>query len=216
MRVLPTPPITPVNKAPSVPNLTRLISSLSGSYSSSRSSCVGPPSKSPKDPICSTSPTNTLSAKPPDVAAAINFAVLPLALSSAAFLPALTRFGLSRTKYFFNFLDCKALLARLAPLVKAIPPGTPMLTNVSVIFPIVVASAFSSKSVRSSNHFSTSTAFLVSAPKSIRDAPRENKPLGMAIRPDPTPASMECMVPILLYFSELSNCVSLNSFLEPC
>ena len=106
--------------------------------------------------------------------------------------------GLSIVKYFPSFLDLNAALAIAAPLVNATAPGTPMLTSASVILPAVVASAFSSKSVRSSNHFSTSAALLVPAPRSINVAPRENNPFGIEIRPDPTPASMECIVPILL------------------
>ena len=43
--------INPVNNAPSVPNLTLLINSLSGSYSSSLSNSVGPPNKSPNVPV---------------------------------------------------------------------------------------------------------------------------------------------------------------------
>ena len=106
-------------------------------------------------------------------------------------MAALTILGLSIVKYFLSFLDRNATFARAAPLVNAIDPGTPMLTSASVILPAVVASAFSSHSVKSSNHFSTSAALLVSAPRSIKVAPRENKPFGIGIRPDPTPANME-------------------------
>ena len=82
--VVPPPPMTPVNNAPSVPNLTLLINSLSGSYSSSLANSVGPPNKSPKVPASSTSPTNTPSAKPPAVAPPINFAVFPFLFNSSA------------------------------------------------------------------------------------------------------------------------------------
>ena len=67
-----------------------------------------------------------------------------------------------------------------------------MLTNVSVILPAVVASACSSNVVRSSKYFSTSAALLVSAPRSMRLAPSDAKPFGIAIRPEPTPASIDC------------------------
>ena len=90
--VFPAPPKTPTNNAPSVPNLTLLINSLSGSYSSSLSISVGPPNKSPKVPISSTSPTKTPSAAPPDVAAAKNLAVFPFLFNSAAFNAALLKF----------------------------------------------------------------------------------------------------------------------------
>ena len=80
-------------------------------------------------------------------------------------------------------------------MVKANPPGTPILTNNSVIFPAVVASAISSKTVKSSNHFSTLAALSVSDPKSVRVAPKENKPLGIDIKPDPIPAKTEAILP---------------------
>ena len=63
--------------------------------------------------------------------------------------------------------------------LKPIPPGTPMLTRSSVIFPAAVASAFSSHSVRSSNHCSTDAALPESTPRSRSVAPNENKPLGI-------------------------------------
>ena len=64
--------------------------------------------------------------------------------------------------------------------LKPTPPGTPMLTKSSVIFPAAVASAFSSNSVRSSNHCSTASAALPeSTPRSRSVAPNENKPLGI-------------------------------------
>ena len=70
-------------------------------------------------------------------------------------------------------------MANLVPILKPMPPGTPMLTKSSVIFPAVVAAAFSSQVVRSSNHCSTAAALLVSAPRSMSVAPRENMPLGI-------------------------------------
>ena len=74
---MPVPPITPVNNAPSKPNLTLFNNSLVGSSSVDLSIFVGPPTKSPNVPIFSTSPTNTPSAKPPPNAPAINLFVLP-------------------------------------------------------------------------------------------------------------------------------------------
>ena len=59
LTTLPAPPIIPVNNAPSVPNLTLFNSSLVGSSSVDLSIAVGPPTKSPNVPSCSTSPTNT-------------------------------------------------------------------------------------------------------------------------------------------------------------
>jgi len=98
-------------------------------------------------------------------------------------------------------LLCTALtadLANLCPCLKAIPPGIPMLTSVSTSLPAAVASAFSSKVVRSSKKASTSAALFVPAPRSINVAPREKKPLGIAIRPDATPEKTDSRVPTLL------------------
>ena len=72
LTVEPIPPMTPVNKAPSVPNLTRFNKSLTASSPSPLVISVGPPIKSPKLPIFSTSPTKTPSAKPPPNAPATN------------------------------------------------------------------------------------------------------------------------------------------------
>ena len=74
-----------------------------------------------------------------------------------------------------------------------------MFTNASVILPAAVASAFSSNSVRSSKNDSTSAAYLVPAPRSIRVAPREKKPFGIPIRPDATPDNTDSIVPTLLF-----------------
>ena len=70
--VEPIPPITPVNKAPSVPNLTLFNKSLTASSPSPLSILVGPPIKSPKLPIFCTSPTKTPSATPPPKAPTMN------------------------------------------------------------------------------------------------------------------------------------------------
>ena len=66
-----------------------------------------------------------------------------------------------------------------------------------VILPAAVASAFSSKSVRSSKNASTSAALFVPAPRSINVAPREKKPLGIAMAPETTPAKIDSNVPTL-------------------
>ena len=198
---LPVPPRIPVNNAPSVPNLTLFNISVAASGSALLSISVGPPNKSPNDPMSFTSPTNTPSAKPPPRAPAINCLPLPLDVSSNALSAALTRLGLLRFTYLpFLAASIAAFDIPLAAL-KAIPPGIPMLTNSSVIFPAAVASAFSSHSVRSSNHCSTAAALPLLTPKSIRLAPRENKPFGIAIKPEPTPASIDSNVPTLLFDS---------------
>ena len=197
---VPVPPIIPVNKAPSVPNLTLFNISVTA-LSSSLSIPVGPPNRSPKDPICSTSPTNTPSAAPPPKAPAINCLPLPLAVSSNASSVAFTNLGLFNFTY-LPFLDAIiADLARLLAPLKAKPPGIPMLIRASVILPAAVASAFSSRVVRSSKNASTLAAFPLSTPRSKRLAPKEKKPLGIAIRPEPTPASIDSNTPTLLLLS---------------
>ena len=70
--VFPTPPITPVKSAHSVPNLTLFNISRAASGSSPLSISVGPPSKSPKLPMSWTSPTKTPSPTPPAKAPAMN------------------------------------------------------------------------------------------------------------------------------------------------
>ena len=82
-------------------------------------------------------------------------------------------------KYLPNFLDLNAVLAMDVPILKPTPPGIPMLTNNSAIFPAVVAAAFSSRLVKSSKYFSTCAALFVPAPRSMRLAPSEKIPLGI-------------------------------------
>ena len=199
--VLPIPPSKPVNKAPSVPNLILFIIDLAGSLGSSLSIAVGPPNKSPKLPTFSTSPMKIPSEIPPETAPAINRDVLPLVFKSSAFFAVLANCLAASSeilKYFPSFLPWNALLARALPTLSPIVPGIPTLTRTSAIFPAAVASAFSSHSVRSSNHFSTSAALLVSAPRSMSSAPRETIPLGIAIKPDPIPARIDSITLILL------------------
>ena len=145
----PVPPITPVRRAPSVPNLILFNISLTACSfppsSDSVSRAVGPPNKSPMVPKSSTSATKTPSAIPPATAPAAYFMVLPLAFNSNASCPALARVLLLRLKYFPLLADCIALMAAFAPYLYAIPPGTPMLTSAAAILPAVVDSAFSSK-----------------------------------------------------------------------
>ena len=169
--VVPIPPIKPVNKAPSVPNLTLFTKSLVTLSSLLLSNSVGPPTKSPKVPMVSTSATKTPSATPlPNVPApkalSLSFLVNFVASILACRRPLASRDFLSKLKYFLAFFALIALLAKLAPLVKAIPPGTPIPIKVSVILPAAVASAFSSKIFISSKNFSTLADVFVSAPKS--------------------------------------------------
>ena len=148
LMVAPTPPMTPVSKAPSVPNLTLLTMDLAAlSFPSAKDksfNAVGPPNKSPSVPKSSVLATKTPSATPPATAPAANLATLPFLFNSKAFCPALASAGLLRVKYLPALADLIAALAALVPYLNAIPPGTPMLTRADVILPAVVASAFSS------------------------------------------------------------------------
>ena len=172
-----------MNNAPSVPNLTLLIRSLAGSRFSGSVLCkaVGPPNKVPKVPASSTSPIKSPSNVPPVTAPAPNLAALPFEFNLASLVVVSTKIlplSSASEKYLPAFLVLNAVLAMEVPILKPTPPGTPMLTNSSAIFPAVVASAFSSHSVRSSKYFSTCAALLVPAPRSIKDAPKEKIPLG--------------------------------------
>ena len=82
-------------------------------------------------------------------------------------------------------------------MLNACAPGIPRLVNSLTIPPIVVASAFSSKFVSSSNHFSTLAELFVPSPMSISAVPSTNAPRGMSIRPAPIPASILSIVPTL-------------------
>ena len=73
-----------------------------------------------------------------------------------------------------------------------------MLTNACVILPAAVASAFSSNVVRSSNHCSTLAALPLLTPRSMRLAPKEKNPFGIAITPDAIPDNIDSNVPTLL------------------
>ena len=200
---VPAPLIAPVNNAPSVPNLTLFNISLTALSSSSLLILVGPPNKSPNVPISSTSPTNVASAAPAPKAPATACLVLPAPVSVVPLPRSSNNFGSLSFTYLPFCLANIADFANPLALFKAIPPGIPMLTNSSVIFPAVVASAFSSNSVRSSNHCSTAAALPVLAPRSIKLAPKEKKPLGIAITPDTMPDSIDSIVPTLLFLSAL-------------
>ena len=75
--------------------------------------------------------------------------------------------------------------------LKATPPGIAKLVTSSVILPAVVASAISSNGFIFAKYSSTSAALLVSAPKSISVAPKENKPSGILNKPEPIPAIID-------------------------
>jgi hypothetical protein len=169
----PALPITPVNKAPSAPNLTLFNISLTGSYvcpSKSLSNSVGPPIRSPKVPASSTSPTKIPSATPPAPAPAAKeaaFSKLVADSSNAFIFLLLVRVLLIPFCIFlpafplkFKYFPPRAALTAPLPILKATPPGIAILVISSVILPAVVAAAASSKGLIFANHSSTSAALL--------------------------------------------------------
>jgi len=216
--VLPATPSIPVNAVPSIPNFNLFNNSASG-VSFSLSNSVGPPNKSPKLPASVTSSTNKPSAIPPKPAPdpyaklfSAPVAVLEKASSTnlfsglVNFLPSIffrraLEVSPPRSKYFLLRLAINAPLANPLPTLKATPPGTPILTISSVILPAVVASAISSKGFIFAKNSSTSAALFVSAPRSIRVAPRETKPSGILNRPEPIPANADTNALGLLFSS---------------
>ena len=130
--------------------------------SSSLSSSVGPPIKSPNVPASSTSATKIPSATPAPNAPDPNVTALPvfvscgavflaifLPITSVAFLPACVPRLISRPL-------CDAAIPALAILDAALaakPAGTPMLIISSTILPAAVASAASSKGLISAKYF---------------------------------------------------------------
>jgi len=103
------------------------------------------------------------------------------------------------------FFASNALLAIIAERAVAaiatprIPPVTarvPTVVNASVILPIPLDSAISSKGFKSSKYFSTSFAFSVPNPRSISSAPTEIKLSGILIRPDAIPAAAASKKPV--------------------
>ena len=106
-----------------------------------------------------------------------------------------------KSKYLLLRFAINAPLASPVPTLKAIPPGTPILTINSVILPAVVASAISSKGFIFAKNSSTSAALFVSAPISIKVAPNETKPSGILNKPEPIPAKADTNALGLLFSS---------------
>ena len=87
------------------------------------------------------------------------------------------------------------LFANVLATLNATPPGTPMFVITSLIFPAVVASAYSSKGfIFLQTTSSTFAAVLVSAPRSIKFAPKETNPSGILNKPEPIPAKKDPIV----------------------
>mgnify|MGYP003644744239 CR=1 FL=1 len=76
-------------------------------------------------------------------------------------------------------------------ILPATPTGIAKLVKISLIFPAVVASAYSSNGFISAKNFSTFSAVFESVPKSIKLAPIETKPSGILNKPEPIPAKKE-------------------------
>ena len=70
-------------------------------------------------------------------------------------------------------------LPYLAPFKKPYTPIGATCAKARVILPLALASASSSKGLRSSKNFSVDAAVLVSKPKSTSSAPNDTKPLGI-------------------------------------
>ena len=65
-----------------------------------------------------------------------------------------------------------------------------------MIRPMVLASASSSKGLRSSKNFSTDEAVSVPSPKSTSSAPNDRNLLGILMTPVATPANADSMKPV--------------------
>ena len=90
-------------------------------------------------------------------------------------------------------LVARKLLAAFTPSWAPLTAGSPICVKASVILPIVLASAASSKGLIASKNCSTLAADSVPKPRSTSSAPNEKIPLGILIIPDPTPAKAEVM-----------------------
>ena len=95
----------------------------------------------------------------------------------------------------FKYFPPRAALTAPLPILKAIPPGIAILVISSVILPAVVAAAASSNGLIFAKNSSTSAALLVSAPRSIKVAPRDAIPSGILNKPEPIPAMIDLNVP---------------------
>ena len=210
----PTPPSNPVNAVPSIPNFN-LFNNSASAVPLDLSISVGPPNKSPNVPASSTSATNAASATPPKPAPVPKAFILSLIVASSSNFVSLSALdsldkSCAGSKYLPAFLPAIATFAKLLPALNAIPPGTPMLIISSVILPAVVASAASSNGFILSKNSSTDAAVLVSAPKSINDAPNENIPSGILNKPDPIPAKVDLIAPIFDSSFVAPACISSN------
>ena len=78
-----------------------------------------------------------------------------------------------------------SVVASFAPA----PPGIPICINASVILPMALSSAISSKGFNVSKKVSTLAAVFVSAPRSINSAPKDTTPSTVLIAPDANPAT---------------------------
>ena len=90
-------------------------------------------------------------------------------------------------------LAARSLLAVCTPIWAPLTAGSPICVKACVIRPTVLASAVSSKGLIVSKNCSTLAADSVPNPRSISSAPSEKIPLGILIKPDPTPAKADVM-----------------------
>ena len=94
-------------------------------------------------------------------------------------------------------------------LLLQLPTGTPMFVITSLILPAAVASAYSSKGFIFAKNSSTFAAVLVSAPRSIKFAPKETNPSGILNKPEPIPAKKDPNTTYTYLFSKELSCVFL-------
>ena len=87
------------------------------------------------------------------------------------------------------FLASNAFFANLLPNLNPYVLGTPIETSASVNLPAPCFCASSSKGLIVSKNCSTLPAVLVSKPRSINSAARENIPSGTLNKPDAIPAA---------------------------
>ena len=194
----PVPATTPNISELSNPNLILFSISLDGSVSLLGSSCVGPTlNASPNVPTDSGSPTKIASATPIPAAPPAVVNSLPPVVNASCIRPSMS--GRDTLKYVPAFLESIALRASALPNFQPCDPGIPKLVNILAKLPTVVASAFSSKVVRSSKKLSTLAALLLPKPKSINDAPRVKAPFGISIIPAAIPDNKLCIVPTLSF-----------------
>ena len=105
---------------------------------------VGPPNKSPNEPIFSISATKASPVAPPATPAA-NLLYPALLFNSSVFFIAFCRLGFLKSTMLPAAFVLNALSASFCPNLKPTPPGIPICVNASVSLPMAFLWAYSSK-----------------------------------------------------------------------